>query len=98
MKKLILYTFVSALIVNTTYSQTGTYERAMNTFIDALMKKMTIEEKIGQLNLLSVGFDVTGPVVSQGVDEKIRRGLAGGVFNTFTPVAVRKLQQMAVTE
>lgn len=70
----------------------------MNSFIDNLMAKMTLEEKIGQMNLASVGFDVTGPVVSEGVDEKIKKGLVGGVFNTFTPVAVRKLQQLAVNE
>ncbi len=70
----------------------------MKTFIDALLKKMTLEEKIGQLNLPSVGFDVTGPIVSQGVEEKIKNGLVGGVFNTFTPGAVRKLQEMAVNE
>lgn len=70
----------------------------MNTFITALMKKMTTDEKIGQLNLPSVGFDVTGPVLSQGVEEKIQKGLVGGVFNTFTPVAVRKLQERAVNE
>ena len=68
------------------------------SFIDSLMSKMTLEEKIGQMNLVSVGFDVTGPVVSEGVDEKIKKGLVGGVFNTFTPIAVRKLQQMAVHE
>ncbi len=57
---------------------------------------MTLDEKIGQLNLASVGFDVTGPIVSKDVDEKIRKGEVGGVFNTFTPAAVRKLQQLAV--
>ncbi|HEY9755911.1 MAG TPA: beta-glucosidase BglX [Oculatellaceae cyanobacterium] len=67
-------------------------------FIDDLMSKMTLEEKIGQMNLLSVGFDVTGPIVSQDVDEKIKKGLVGGVFNIFTPVAVRKLQELAVTQ
>ena len=70
----------------------------MNKFISDLMSKMTLEEKVGQLNLPSVGFDVTGPIVSQGVEEKIKQGLVGGVFNTFTPVAVRKLQEMAVNE
>jgi beta-glucosidase len=59
---------------------------------------MTLEEKIGQMNLLSIGFDVTGPVVSQGVDEKIKKGLVGGVFNTYTPSAVRKLQEIAVNQ
>jgi beta-glucosidase len=57
---------------------------------------MTLDEKIGQLNLPSVGFDVTGPIVSKDVDGKIRSGEVGGVFNTFTPQAVRKLQELAV--
>ena len=70
----------------------------MKVFVDGLMAKMTTEEKIGQLNLVSVGFDVTGPVVSKDVDANIRKGLVGGVFNTFTPVAVRKLQEMALKE
>ena len=70
----------------------------MNSFIDALMKKMTVDEKIGQLNLPSVGFDVTGPLLSKDVDTKIRKGLVGAVFNTYTPIAVRKLQDIAVKE
>ena len=70
----------------------------MNTFINSLMKKMTLEEKIGQMNLPTVGFDVTGPLLSQGVEEKIKKGLVGGVFNTYTPNAVRKLQDIAVEE
>jgi beta-glucosidase len=69
---------------------------SMNKFIGELMNKMTMEEKIGQLNLVSVGFDVTGPIISRNVEEKIQKGLVGGVFNTFTPTAVRKLQEMAV--
>ncbi|MDF2186831.1 beta-glucosidase BglX [Paraflavitalea sp. CAU 1676] len=73
-------------------------EVKMNQFITILMQKMTLEEKIGQLNLTSVGFDVTGPILSQGVEEKIKKGLVGGVFNTYTPVAVRKLQDIAVNE
>jgi beta-glucosidase len=73
-------------------------DAAMNQYVNALMQKMTPEEKIGQLNLPSIGFDVTGPVLSQGVEEKIKKGLVGGVFNTYTPIAVRKLQQLAVNE
>src|SRR5688500_19868755 len=68
----------------------------MNQFVNGLLTKMTLEEKIGQLNLPSIGFDVTGPILSQGVEEKIRKGQVGGVFNTFTPVAVRKLQELAL--
>lgn len=68
----------------------------MDKFVGDLLAKMTLDEKIGQLNLVAVGFDVTGPVVSQNVDENIRKGNVGGVFNTFTPVVARKLQEMAV--
>jgi beta-glucosidase len=57
---------------------------------------MTIEEKIGQLNLLPVGFDVTGPRLSENVEQKIKDGQVGGVFNIYTPDAVRKLQDMAI--
>jgi len=70
----------------------------MQQFVSKLMQQMTPEEKIGQLNLVSVGFTVTGPVVSEGVDTKIAKGLVGGVLNTFTPVAARKLQEMAVKQ
>ena len=70
----------------------------MQQFVTSLMQKMTLEEKIGQLNLVSVGFDVTGPVVSQNVDANIKKGLVGAVLNTFTPVAARKLQQQAMQD
>lgn len=70
----------------------------MQQFVSNLLQKMTLDEKIGQLNLVSVGFTVTGPVVSQGVDANIKKGLVGGVLNTFTPVAARKLQEMAVKQ
>jgi len=70
----------------------------MKAFIDDLMQKMTLEEKIGQLNLLAVGFDVTGPVVSKNVNENIAKGNVGGVFNTYTPIAARKLQELALKQ
>jgi beta-glucosidase len=90
------------LCATTSFSQqkknTNAEVAKMNTFINALMKKMTLDEKIGQMNLPTVGFDVTGPLLSQGVEEKIKKGLVGGVFNTYTPNAVRKLQDIAVKE
>ncbi len=61
-----------------------------------LMATMTLEEKLGQLNLLSVGTDVTGPVMSKGVEEKIASGQVGGVFNLIGAQSVRKLQQMVM--
>jgi beta-glucosidase len=69
---------------------------SIDDFISKLLARMTLEEKIGQLNLLSTGFDVTGPVASKGVEDSVRKGLAGGVFNLYTPQAVRKLQELAI--
>ncbi len=80
------------------YAQTSASDTKMSAFINDLMNRMTLEEKIGQLNLLSVGFDVTGPQLSKDAETEIRQGLAGGVFNTYTPVAVQKLQSLAVSK
>jgi beta-glucosidase len=68
----------------------------MEAFVSGLLGKMTLEEKIGQLNLLSTGFDLTGPVASKNVEESVRHGTAGGVFNLYTPARVRNLQELAV--
>src|SRR6185369_6031140 len=91
-------TLAAALAVGNLYGQPSSSDAAMNRHVSELLAKMTLEEKIGQLNLLSIGFDVTGPTVSQDVEDKIRRGWVGGVFNTFTPAAVKKLQDRAVTQ
>lgn len=68
----------------------------MNSLVDSLLSQMTLDEKIGQLNLPSLGFDITGPLLSENVEENIRNGLVGGVFNTYTPKAVRTLQELAM--
>jgi beta-glucosidase len=68
----------------------------MNSFISNLMSKMTLDEKIGQLNLVTPGGAVTGSVVSQDVDDKIRKGLVGGLFGITGPEKVRKAQEIAV--
>ena len=53
----------------------------MDNFITALMKKMTLEEKIGQLNLVATGEIVTGNCVYFRNRRKIAEGKVGGVFN-----------------
>ena len=79
-------------------AQSAPKVQTMKTFIDSLMSKMTLGEKIGQMNLLSIGLDVTGPSVSADVGEKIKKGTVGGVFNTITPRAIRLLQDVAVKQ
>ncbi|MFT3934346.1 MAG: beta-glucosidase BglX [Chitinophagaceae bacterium] len=62
----------------------------------ALLAKMTVDEKIGQLNLVTPGGAVTGAVVSQGVEEKIGKGLVGGLFGIWGPEKVRQAQDLAM--
>ena len=70
----------------------------MNSFISTLMSKMTIEEKIGQLNLVTGGEATTGSAVSSDVEGKIQRGQVGGIFSMTTPQRIRKAQEIAVTK
>lgn len=72
------------------------YKDNMRTFVDSLINQMTLEEKIGQLNLLSSGMAVTGPTISKNFLEDIKAGRCGGVFNAYTPEFVKKLQDAAV--
>ncbi|MDX1542880.1 MAG: beta-glucosidase BglX [Christiangramia sp.] len=65
--------------------------------VEELLAKMTLEEKIGQLNLLTPGGGVaTGSVVSEGVEAKIKAGKVGGVFGVSSPAKVRQAQELAV--
>lgn len=65
--------------------------------VEELLSKMTLEEKIGQLNLLTPGGGVaTGSVVSEDVETKIREGNVGGVFGVSSPEKVRQAQKLAV--
>src|SRR5450759_2248309 len=97
-KNRLIMGLIGVMMAGCLYAKPPVSDPKMSTFIGDLMSRMTLEEKIGQLNLLSVGFDVTGPQLSKDADTKVRQGLVGGVFNTYTPVAVRKLQSLAVKE
>lgn len=65
--------------------------------VEELLEKMTLEEKIGQLNLLTPGGGIaTGSVVSEDVEAKIKAGNVGGVFGVSSPERVRQAQELAV--
>jgi beta-glucosidase len=64
--------------------------------VAALMTKMTIEEKIGQLNLITPGGTVTGEIVSKGVESKMKSGQVGGIFGIRGAAKARQAQEMAV--
>lgn len=68
----------------------------MKTFIDALMKKMTLEEKLGQLNLPGSGDIVTGQAGSSDIAKKIEQGKVGGLFNIKSVAKIKEVQKLAV--
>jgi beta-glucosidase len=65
-------------------------------FLANLASRMTLEEKVGQLNLLTGAMDATGMKRSDDLEAKIREGRCGAVFNVFTPSATRALQEVAM--
>lgn len=74
-------------------------ESEMDRFINSLMSEMTIEEKIGQLNLVTPGGGIlTGSVVSSDVEAKVKAGKVGGIFGIYGPDKLRQAQQMAVDD
>ena len=73
-------------------------DAAMDRFIDKLMSRMTLAEKIGQLNLPSAGDITTGQAQNSDIAGKIRRGEVGGLFNIKGVEKIRDVQRIAVEE
>lgn len=61
-------------------------------FIDHLLAQMTIQEKVGQLRLISIGGDMT----RERIREEIAAGRIGGTFNSITRDENRAMQDAAL--
>ncbi|EXY92634.1 glycosyl hydrolase family 3 C-terminal domain protein [Bacteroides fragilis str. 3998T(B)3] len=68
----------------------------MDRFLDNLLKRMTLEEKIGQLTLPVTGEITTGQAKSSDIAAKIKRGEVGGLFNLKGVDKIRDVQRLAV--
>jgi beta-glucosidase len=69
-----------------------------NTFINHLMSQMTLDEKIGQLNLATAGTIHTGETTSSDIGQKIIDGKVGGILNLDSAWRIREIQKVAVTQ
>jgi beta-glucosidase len=67
-------------------------------FIEDLMSKMTLQEKIGQLNLPTSGEITTGEAKSSDIAQKIREGKVGGLLNVKSVKKIKEIQTIAVDE
>ncbi len=97
MKNYIL--FIGILTLSSCSKSTEKDLNKVDIFVSELMQKMTLEEKIGQLNLITPGSDIpTGSVVSTDVESKIKNGQVGGMFGVIGPEKIREAQALAVNE
>lgn len=71
-------------------------KKPMKEFVDDLMSRMTLKEKIGQLNLQVAGDITTGSAQDTEVAGRIAAGEIGGVFNLKGAEKIRALQELAV--
>ena len=98
MKKVFSKTSVllATALMGVTGMQAQKAPQDMDRFIDALMKKMTVEEKIGQLNLPVSGEIVTGQAQNSDVAKKIEQGWVGGLLNLKGVEKIRDVQKLAI--
>jgi beta-glucosidase len=89
---------VAAMLLFVLAANAQTDSSKMNSYIADLMKKMTLDEKIGQLNLLTAGAGIpTGAAVNTDVEQKIKDGKIGGLFGISGVDKIRRAQEIAVT-
>ncbi|WP_462221474.1 beta-glucosidase BglX [Ferruginibacter sp.] len=91
------YMLVAAILI-TQFATAQNNDAKMKPFIDALMKKMTLVEKLGQLNLPGSGDIVTGQASSSDIGKKIKEGKVGGLFNIKSVAKIKAVQKVAVEE
>lgn len=96
--KLIL--FLAVFSLTTGYTQKKTTKKATiapkDVFIKDLMSKMTLDEKLGQLNLPTSGDITTGQAKSANIAKKIEEGKVGGLFNIKSVARIRDVQKVAM--
>ncbi len=99
-----LTTFVFLIIFSAAVNaQTNVREPfGMEEKINALLQKMTLEEKVGQMNQYNGFWEVTGPAPKDGNAKRkydhLRKGMVGAVLNVKGTENVRKMQEIAVKE
>ncbi|NOS55165.1 MAG: beta-glucosidase BglX [Cyclobacteriaceae bacterium] len=91
-----LFGFLLAFIVLACSKPTPNGRDRMTVVVDSVLGQMTLEEKIGQLNLPSAGAFTTGAVESSDIAKKIEEGKVGGLFNIKTVANIREMQKIAV--
>ncbi|MBA4408633.1 MAG: beta-glucosidase BglX [Bacteroidota bacterium] len=95
---LLLLALFTSLLMSCNQKQTSGEDQQMKTFIDDLMGKMTLDEKLGQLNLPASGDIITGAGSNNNIAAKIKEGKVGGLFNIKSAQKIHDVQQIAVEQ
>lgn len=88
--------FVLVLLLASCVKQSENKTSSINHRVDSVLNLMTLDEKIGQLNLPSAGAFVTGSMESSDIAKKIEQGKVGGLFNIKTVANIKEMQKIAV--
>ena len=95
LRKIVAVTVLAVTAIVATAQNKGN-DAKMDAFVKDLMSKMTLDEKIGQLNLVTSGRALTGSVVNKGVEQGIKKGNIGGIFGVYGTDYIGKAQELAV--
>lgn len=97
--RLLILAFILIPVLNSsTQKNSSNEDQKIKTFIDVLMGKMTLEEKLGQLNLPASGDIITGAGSNNNIGAKIKEGKVGGLFNIKGVAKIRDVQKIAVEQ
>ncbi|WP_223266380.1 beta-glucosidase BglX [Gelidibacter gilvus] len=71
-------------------------QKSIEQKVDSILQLMTLDEKLGQLNLPSAGDITTGQATSSDIGKKIEEGKVGGLFNIKTVQKIKEVQKVAM--
>jgi beta-glucosidase len=104
-KQIKKYAFLLLIVVGNGYAQSKKHldaNKPIEDRISLLMKEMTLEEKVGQMNQYNGSWDVTGPKPESGSNEEkynnIKKGFVGSMLSVRGVKEVRAVQKIAVEE
>src|SRR6478735_279796 len=92
----IYFSILCIFLISLSCSDKKSGKSRMDAKVDSLLSLMTIEEKIGQLNLPSAGDFVTGQAQNSDIGKKVEKGLVGGLLNVKSIKKIKEMQKLAI--
>ncbi|MBE0639027.1 MAG: beta-glucosidase BglX [Bacteroidales bacterium] len=86
----------SLLVVGCSSGKKQPVNEEMEDFVEGLLAQMTLEEKIGQMTLFAGDMDQTGQLKRKDIEEDIKLGRVGAIFNNYGAINTRRLQEFAI--